>query len=77
MHTGEQCAKLFMFNSKLPLALADAINKSEYIEVSDVYTTGNDACIRLWSNMQSMDLLIAVCRAICQVYNTNVSVSDA
>lgn len=75
LHCGEKCAKLNVFNAQtLPLALADAMDKMDGIDVDDVRKLEGDACIRFWHDRTPSDLAALVCEIISHVYNTDVAV---
>lgn len=77
LHNGEKCAKLYIDEPTLPIALADAINKEPRIDVTDVIKCKDHSCIRIFHELTAGELLGIICEAIGEVYDNDTSVSYA
>lgn len=75
LHNGEKCAKLYIDEPTLPVALADAINKEPRIDVTDVSKCKDYSCIRMFHELTAGEILGIVCEAIGEVYDADTSVS--
>lgn len=77
LHNGENCAKLYIDEPALPVALADTINKEQRIDVTDVSKCKDYSCIRMFHELTAGELIDIVCSAIGTVYDSDTSIIDA
>lgn len=77
LHNGEKCAKLYIDEPALPVALADSINREQRIDVTDISKCKGYSCIRMFHELTAGELLGVICEAIGEVYNADTSVSYA
>lgn len=77
LHNGAKCAKLYIDEPALPVALADAINKEPKIDVTDVSKHKDYSCIRMFHELTAGELIDIICSAIGAVYNSDTSIIDA
>lgn len=77
LHNGEKCAKLFIGESTLPVKLADRINETPEIDVTDISKNGTFASVRMFHALDNSELLGVVCDAITEVYETDIVVTNA
>lgn len=66
-------AKISIFDSNLPLDLADALDSNPGIEVTEVCRIDGNTCIFLSHNLSPLDLGNIVGETISMVYNTSIS----
>lgn len=77
LNAGEYRAGLNVNTKELPLALADKLNEVGDIQATEVARDDNGTpFIRLLHDLTSGDLLNAVCEAIGEVYNSDITVTN-
>lgn len=77
LHNDENCAKLYIDEPTLPVALADTINKEQRIDVTDVSKHKDYSCIRMFHELTAGELIDIICSAIGTVYDSDTSIIDA
>lgn len=77
LHNGEKCAKIYIDEPTLPVALADCLNKEQGIDVTEVSKHEKGSCIRMFHELTGGEILGIVCDAIGEVYNEDATVSYA
>ncbi len=74
---GEGRAMLTVHESTLPVSLADEINESGDITVTEVFRTDKDTALRMVHDLTPSDVLGVICEAIGKVFDADTSVSYA
>lgn len=78
LNVGDNRAMLVVIDNHLPTELADKLNESGGLDALEVFFNDDEqGCIRMSHDLPMDELADIVCNAISEIYDTDVSISNA